>query len=117
MSETAEFFVRCPDCNGRREVRRAPTCPDCEPVMIPCLTCRQGGHVSTGYIPAPEVRGVPVALLDQAADLIEAWWDFQRGGGDDAWERWYDLTQASPPEALVAALRTAAGHGNASLSS
>lgn len=59
-----------------------------------------------------EHRIVPAALLEQAAELIEAWQDLTKDPTDGHWRRWRDASmRVGGSEALVSALRAAKGDG------
>ena len=58
--------------------------------------------------PTTDDRIVPVALLEQAAELIEASMAYSVRPCAETSEALLELMSASPPEAVVAALRDAA---------
>ncbi len=105
MSETTDYYVRCSVCNGSGD--EAIVFQTHREVHGPCKNCDGQGYVydSVGMV-------VPAALLEQAADVLEACYHI-----DTTAFGMNRVLRRTDPLELVAALRAAAGHGNAALGS
>lgn len=90
-------------------------------VIGPSMTQADFAVMESFVIEGADTRIVPVSLLEQASELIEAFQDYRvvSGGGgvapfrvqEAALNRLIAAIDANPPADLVAALRSAAGGG------
>ena len=105
------IFQTCPACGGNglddqnpcATITTGPYGGVCQ--SGPCPVCDGDRHV-----PIPDHVAVLGSLLEQSAELIEAWCQLDFSTGErKTIDRLDAAIKASPPEALVAALRAAKG--------